>query len=53
MSATITKAQKKVKEFIKPPSSEDKDDAEESVASWVEKSVADDEDNGRQRYGGR
>jgi hypothetical protein len=30
---TITKARKKVKEFVKPPSSEDEDDAEESVAS--------------------
>ncbi len=33
LSVTITKARKKVKEFVEPPSSEDEDDAEESVAS--------------------
>ncbi len=49
--ATITKAQKKVKEFVEPPSSEDEGDAKESVASWVKRSIADDKDNGRQRYG--
>ncbi len=53
LSAMITKAWKKVKEFVEPPSSEEEDDAEESVTSWVEKSVADDEDNGRQWYGWR
>jgi hypothetical protein len=53
LSATITKARKKVKEFVEPPSSEDKDDAKESVTSWVERSVAGSEDDGRQRHGRR
>jgi hypothetical protein len=53
LSAMITKARKKVKEFVEPPSSEDEDDARESVASWVKSSIACDEDDGRQRYGGR
>jgi hypothetical protein len=53
LTATITKARKKVKEFVEPPSSEDEDDAKESVASWVERSVAGDKDDGRQRYGRR
>jgi hypothetical protein len=53
LSATITKARKKVREFVEPPSSEDKDDVKKSVASWVERSVVGDEDDSRQRYGGR
>jgi hypothetical protein len=53
LSATITKARKRVKEFVEPPSSEDKDDAKESVASWVERSVVGDEDDSRQQYGRR
>ncbi len=53
MSATITKARKKVKEVVEPPLSKDEDDAKESVASWVERNVAGDEDDGRQWYGRR
>jgi hypothetical protein len=49
LSTTITKAWRKVKDFVKPPSSEDEDDAKESVASWVEKIIAGDEDNGKQQ----
>jgi hypothetical protein len=53
LSVTITKARKRVKEFVEPPSSEDEDDKKESVATWVESIVAGNEDDGRQRYGRR
>ncbi len=53
LSATIAKARKKVKDFVKLPSSEDEDDVKESVTSWVERSVAGGEEDGRQQHGRR
>jgi hypothetical protein len=51
LSAMIAKARKKVKSYIEPPSSEDEDDAKESVASWVERSVAGGEEDRKQQRG--
>jgi hypothetical protein len=53
LSATITKARKRVREFVELPSSENEDDAKKSVASWVERSIVGDDDDSRQRHGGR
>jgi hypothetical protein len=47
----ITKARKKVNDFVEPPSSEDK--TQESVTSWVERSVEDGKDKRKQQYGGK
>jgi hypothetical protein len=52
LSATITKAKKKVKDFVEPPSFEE-EDARESVASWVKKHAAGGEDKRKQQYSDR